>query len=166
MGRQFLLMRHAKSDWENPGERDHDRCLNERGRRVAPRMGEWMLQNGLLPDFVWCSTAERTRQTLDACLEQWAPLPVVSLDDQLYLASAGMLWTFLKTTPASAQRVLMVGHNPGLSHLVQRLAPESGEMPTAAVAAFELDEGVVWSDLDDAEVALKGFWRPRELGFE
>lgn len=163
MARQILLVRHAKSSWEQAGVSDHDRPLNERGRRVAGLLGPWMAREGLVPDFVWCSTAERAHRTLELCLPAWTPAPVICLDDQLYLATSAMIWRFLVRTPESVGRVMVVGHNPGMENLMRQMAGVDGDFPTAAVALFELDEDVRFSELEGAEVNFRGIWTPRAL---
>jgi phosphohistidine phosphatase len=80
MTRTLILIRHAKSDWEHPALDDHDRPLNARGQRSAPRIGAWLAAQGLAPDAVLCSTARRTRETWQGIATRLpgAPEPVFS----------------------------------------------------------------------------------------
>ncbi len=162
MTRHFLLMRHAKSSWNNANQSDFDRPLNERGKQTAPEMARLLADEGYVPDFVWCSTACRARETLQLALPVWPVSPVVSLDDQLYLASSETFWSFLQRTPDAVRNVMLVGHNPGLEELVNELHADAGEFPTAAAALFVLDDGVVFSQLHRESVALVKLWRPKE----
>ncbi|WP_164101594.1 SixA phosphatase family protein [Candidatus Laterigemmans baculatus] len=137
--RTLILMRHAKSDWSAPELSDHQRTLNARGRRDAPRMGQWMQQQELIPEVVLASTAVRVRETVAAILEQWSAAPPVHYSNDLYLAPPETILRCVRSDSLGAQRVLVVGHNPGLAALVESLAQShSYAMATAAVAAFQL----------------------------
>ncbi|HYF09237.1 MAG TPA: histidine phosphatase family protein, partial [Acetobacteraceae bacterium] len=114
--RQLLLMRHAKSAWDDPALADHARPLNARGRRAAAAMAAAMHDLGLAPDVILVSSARRTLQTLEAM----APLPdspIVTPMDDIYLAPWERLLSLLRSVPETARSVLLVGHNPGLHEL-------------------------------------------------
>ncbi len=146
---QLLLMRHAKSDWSVSGQRDHDRSLNARGRGDAPRMAQWLADQDLLPDRVLSSTSTRTRETIALMNESWASTISVDFVDTLYLASAEAILGAIHTLAGNSKRLLILCHNPGISHLASVLADRFTEMPTAAIAHFEckLDN---WSGLSDS----------------
>ncbi len=146
---QLLLMRHAKSDWSVPGQSDHDRSLNARGRGDAPRIAQWLADHELLPDRVLSSTSTRTRETISLMNQSWESKSPVEYVDALYLASAETILGSIYTLSGNAKRLLILCHNPGVSHLASVLADRFTEMPTAAIAHFEckLDN---WSDLSDA----------------
>jgi phosphohistidine phosphatase len=145
MNRTLILMRHAKSDWNQSGLSDKDRPLNARGNDAAPRMARWLLDQGLLPDRVCCSSAVRTRETLDwmsrvfSEAEHAKRLEKTYLDE-LYLAPSERIlrvayevWSqFLDD-----RVLLMLGHNPGMEDLVSELSGQSTAMPTAAIAIFQ-----------------------------
>lgn len=137
----LLLLRHAKSDWQDETLADHDRPLNKRGLRDAPRAGRFIAQAGLLPDLVLCSTARRARQTAEALLDEWArddeDVPVEYRED-LYLADPEACRAVLRELPADLARVMIVAHNPGLEELLAELTDESATLPTASVAEIEL----------------------------
>ncbi len=138
MNRQLILMRHAKSDWSSEGMADHDRSLNERGKRDAPDMADWLVEKKHTPDKVLCSSATRTRQTLRMMLKAFKPEPQIQFDEMLYLASPGTIAEVIAANGADARNLMVIAHNPGMSLLVSELAGEERDMPTAAIAIFEI----------------------------
>ena len=160
------LLRHAKSDMDDLALRDFDRGLNERGRRGAAAIGTHMREAGLAWDQVIASPAERVRATLAATGLHLAP----RFDERLYLADAATLMAVLRE--AEGDRVLLVGHNPGLQEMVFRVvAPEhenalfeaaSEKFPTATLAVIELDIAD-WPDISAGCGRLTHFARPRDL---
>ena len=171
--RQLLLLRHAKSSWEDKSLPDHARPLNPRGRKAASAMREAMDNLGLAPDLVLVSTALRTRQTLEA-LEPWADTPLVEPMDSLYLATTPILLKTLRQVPETVRSVLLVGHNPGLHQLavclvgahamtyanadLRRLAEG---YPSGALAEFTVPGP--WGTLDEGGGRLVRFVCPRDL---
>jgi phosphohistidine phosphatase len=163
MSRRLIVMRHAKSDWANPNLSDHDRPLNDRGSRTAPLMGKYLAENHVIPKVVIASTAVRVRETLAFMLAEWPHEPEVFFEQSLYLASVETLRSHIRGLHNDWHEVLIVGHNPGLTDLVSRLAGQPLEMPTAAVAVFASDEKS-WSDaLAAKNWALAAHWLPRNL---
>ncbi len=150
--RQLLLMRHAKSLWDDPKLSDHARPLNARGRSAAIAMRDVMRDIGLEPDLILVSSARRTLQTL-AALEPWIEPPIVEAMDGLYLATATALLTTLNSTPETARSVLLIGHNPGLHDLALALA---GPLDTANAAMRALAEAYPTGAL--AEFTVPGPW--------
>ena len=158
-----LILRHAKSSWDNVHQSDHERTLNKRGQRDAPRMGELILREQLTPDTIVSSSAQRARETAEAVATASQFAGEILYDDNLYLAPPEVYLNLLQTMPNEHQRVLLIGHNPGLEDLISRLPEQPTTMPTAALAhlQWELDS---WQDLAQAESAtLRDFWTPREL---
>ena len=119
--RQLLLLRHAKSSWDDAAMPDRDRPLNARGRRAAAAMRHAMHDLGLAPDVVLVSTARRTLETLDA-LEPWDDTPLIEPLDSLYLANPMQLIAALHGVAETVRSVLLIGHNPGLHDLAISLA--------------------------------------------
>lgn len=159
----LLLMRHAKSSWNNPGQDDHERPLNDRGRSDAPRMGQLLLDRALVPDSITASTAIRAQQTAQLVADtlQFAP-PIVSTAE-LYHADPAAWRRVIRQLPDGSNRALCVGHNPGIEMLLAELTGESHHMATAALAAIELliDN---WGSIDSPKPLQKWtLWRPREL---
>ena len=140
------LLRHAKSSWKDDVE-DHRRGLNRRGREAARRLGE-SLPAAVGPlDLVLASSALRTCQTLDLALAHFAARPHISIEDELYLASAERLLERLRRLGEEDRNVLVIGHNPGLRDLALALADAaapaslplvSGKFPTAARVSFRI----------------------------
>lgn len=169
--RQLLLLRHAKSAWDDPDLADHARPLNGRGRLAARLMAAEMTRLGLLPDVVLVSSARRTRQTLDAL----APLegsPIVQVMDELYLAPWENLLGVLHRVPETVRSVLLIGHNPGLHDLALNLLATHAEptpalfrlregYPTGALCEFAI--GAPWQGLTDGGGRMVQFIAPRDL---
>lgn len=145
MTRELLLLRHGKSDWRKPVA-DYDRPLRKRGRQGAKTMGGWLAQQGLEPDYVLSSPAERALSTAEKCVRALGhKASWVHTDKRLYLADADTLLRALQQLPADCQRALLVGHNPGLEDLVRALVvpppptPEDGKLiPTATLVHIRI----------------------------
>ena len=141
MARELLLLRHGKSDWETDTD-DFHRPLKDRGKRGAQRVGVWLLQQGLVPDLVISSPAERALTTAEKCCKAMGMNAAdIEQDQRIYHADPERLLEVLANSPRAAQRVMLVGHNPGFEELLLHLAhpapetPEDGKlMPTATVA--------------------------------
>lgn len=168
MTRELLLLRHGKSDW-NTGLPDFERPLKERGRRGSQQVGNWLLEQGLLPDLVLSSDAERARGTaLEACHTMGLPLASLQWEPRIYAAGLKELLTVLRDLSAGPDRVMLVGHNPGLELLLQHLAgpgleaPADGKLlPTAALAQLRMPEQ--WGSLAEGCARLEAIKRPADL---
>ncbi|WP_395020623.1 SixA phosphatase family protein [Dongia sp.] len=167
----LILMRHAKSAWGDPHQKDADRPLSGRGRKAAPQMGAWLAGQGYRPDVVLCSTAQRTRETLDLMKPSLPADAVIEYARALYLAPPREMLTEINKVPATAATVLLLGHNPGIGSLAALLAGSGdakalanmhGKFPTAAIAVLGFDVAR-WSDLPTGSGKLLAFMRPRDL---
>lgn len=159
----LLILRHAKSSWKHPELADHDRPLNKRGKRDAPRMGKLLAQRKLRPDLIVSSTAKRARRTADEAAARCAYDRAIQLEHTLYLASPAAIIEVLRRVGGSARLVLVVGHNPGLEELVTRLTGRTELFPTAALAQIALPIAS-WTELrSSTEGRLANLWRPKEL---
>ena len=159
----LLVLRHAKSSWNDPALDDHERPLNERGRRDAPRMGELVREYGLMPDIVISSDAVRAQLTAEAVAAAAGYPGEIVLDERLYIASADEILSLLRTVRENAETIMIVGHNPGLEELVEHLTGERQDLPTATLAqiALPIDQ---WRHLKlSTRGTLLGHWRPEEL---
>jgi len=142
---ELLLMRHAKSDWSGHTS-DIDRPLNSRGRNDAIRMGVYLNQQGITPDRIIISVAERTRETADLLLKSLTlDEENIIFDRQLYLADRETLADITELYARDNQRLLILAHNPGMDYLVSYLAStapplsDKGKlMTTCALAHFRL----------------------------
>ncbi len=164
---RLILMRHAKSDWNTPASGDYDRPLNGRGRKSARRIGEWLADQGYLPETVLVSAAARTRETWKLISGNIDPVPNVEFIENLYLASPETMFQMLRSGPHTGT-LMMLAHNPGSAILANALAkvpfshPEFSNYPTAATAIidFQIDH---WSDLEPETGDVVDFTVPREL---
>ena len=171
--RQLLLLRHAKSSWDNRDLSDHERPLNPRGRQAASAMRTAVEGLGLQPDLVLVSTARRTQETLQA-LEPWAETPLIDPLESLYLAPASTLLRTLRGVQETVRSVMLVGHNPGLQELAMALIGAhamtlgnadmrriSEGYPSGALAEFTVPGS--WQALAEGGARLVRFICPRDL---
>jgi len=166
----LILMRHAKSSWGEPGLDDQDRPLNARGKAAAPLMARWLAAEGLLPDTILCSSAKRARQTVKRMRAAVPDLPESQVLPGLYHAMPDQIMAALRSLPETAERVMVVAHQPGLGATAARLGGGEGleeaaamaQFPTAAIAVFDCGGGS-WSGLRWGDSGLLRFVRPREL---
>jgi phosphohistidine phosphatase len=160
----LLLLRHAKSSWKHPELADHDRPLNKRGKRTAPVIGALLQEEDLVPDLMICSSAVRAHTTALLVAKACTYKGEIEKTRKLYLADPQAYVDVLRQVPEKHGRVLLVGHNPGLEELIERLTGEAMAMPTAALACVELSLSR-WRDFDlKTECKLVNVWRPKELG--
>ncbi len=159
----LLLMRHAKSSWKDDTLDDHDRPLNKRGKKDAPRMGQLLRDEVLVPDFVLASTARRARKTADHVALASGFRGEMRITSTLYEAGAEQIAAAISETPESFGLVLLIGHNPGLEELLEIWTHDYRPMPTAAIAKLEIDIST-WQELSlTTSVKLIQIWQPREL---
>jgi phosphohistidine phosphatase len=168
MTRELLLLRHGKSDW-NTGLPDFERPLKERGRRGAQQLGNWLLEQDLLPDLILSSGAERARGTaLEVCHTMGLALARLQWEPRIYAAGLKQLLAVLRGQSAGPARVLLVGHNPGLELLLRHLAGPTLEMPldgkllpTATLARLKMPDN--WDSLTAGCAQLETLQRPAHL---
>lgn len=170
--KRLNLLRHAKSSWDDPVERDFDRPLNGRGHRAARRMGEWLKEQGLAFDAVIASPALRIRQTIEGVEAGLGCKLAPAFDKRIYMASAASLFDLVRETPDSVETLLLIGHNPGLEDLlllateedVSALRAEAEiKYPTATFATIELDVESWAAAEEHMPGRLLSFVRPRDL---
>lgn len=172
--RRLLLLRHAKAERSQPGERDYERVLAERGHGDAPRIGRYMARHGFVPDLAMVSTSTRTRETWALCEPAFKRAPPATFEDRIYEATPQAILGVIKETDADVGTLLVVGHNPGLQELAALLVA-SGDIearqrlkegfPTSALAVinFAVDD---WSGLHPHAGRLEHFVTPRMLASE
>jgi phosphohistidine phosphatase len=169
MSRELLILRHAKSDWDSGVPSDFERPLAKRGKKDAPRVGEWLYREGLVPELVISSPAERAKQTAEkVCKSMDYKKKKIQWESRLYDADLTRLLRVLADCPPATQTILLVGHNPGLEDLVSFLAgdeleePADGKLlPTAALARLEMPDN--WEILDSGCAQLIAVTRPRNM---
>ena len=166
MTKQLLVMRHAKSSWSDEGLTDFQRPLNKRGLRVAPQMAEFIHLQGLTPDLIVSSAASRAKMTAELFVGNCKDVGAehLTFTKEFYHAPAEVYCEFVgRFADESVGTLLLVGHNPGLEDLVEKLTGSWQVMPTAAIAHFDLGADS-WSDIDDSfKAKLKNLWRPKEI---
>jgi phosphohistidine phosphatase len=165
----LFLLRHAKSDWAGPALSDFERRLNARGRRAARAMGSELRKRGLAADRILASPAARVVETLTGLAEGYGGRMAVDYDEQLYLATPETLLDFVHAADDAHDRLLIVGHNPGLERLALRLTVPGDprvavaeKYPTGALARIGLPVAR-WRDVAPGGGVLELFLRPRDL---
>jgi phosphohistidine phosphatase len=165
------LLRHAKSSWKDPTIPDRDRPLNSRGKVEAPLMGKAMARHGLVPDLVLCSTARRTRDTLDLVLPELTAEPKIVYEDDLYHQPPEEMLEIVHQVATPVSHVLLVGHNPelhslaldligsGPKHLRDRLEEK---YPTAGLVVLRFLTGN-WKDIAVNSGKLELFLTPKDV---
>jgi phosphohistidine phosphatase len=160
--KNLLVLRHAKSDWNNPNMSDFERPLNGRGLRSALQMGAFLQEKKLEPDLIVSSPAVRAKDTAELIKDAAQFLTELKFEPRIYEATVNDLIDVLKQIPKSCQVLLIVGHNPGFENLIESLTGETREMPTAALAEVHLNIED-WSEIDVGQGNLKNLYKPKEL---
>lgn len=174
--RRLMLLRHAKTEADAPSGRDQDRRLDKRGHIDAAEIGGWIGRHPPFPDLVLISHAMRTHQTWEVAWEAMkdiVPEPQVELMPELYGADATQLLQVIceASTAANPQRLMLIGHNPGMHELVLTLAgngdfagrePLADNLPTSGLAIFDfaIDD---WADVAFRRGRLVLFVSPKLL---
>jgi phosphohistidine phosphatase len=167
----LYLLRHAKSDWSDPTLPDSMRPLSKRGRHDARLLASFFQSTPIRPKLVLCSTARRTRQTLEPLIEALGN-PTVKVEEDLYAASAEALLDRLHAVPARFDSVMLIGHNPGLQELALQLtmpgkkrAALEAKFPTGALATINAAKAP-WTKLARRSARLTAYVTPRHLANE
>ncbi len=159
----LLILRHAKSSWKNTYLADHDRPLNKRGKQDAPRMGKLIRDEDLMPDVIISSTANRAISTAEEVALASDFEGEIKYTRDFYHAWVDTFIDIIQNLPDEYERVMIVGHNPGLEELVGALTGQGERMPTAALAHIQLPIDQ-WQDLDEeTEGELLFVFRPKEI---
>lgn len=157
----LLILRHAKSSWKDSDLPDHDRPLNKRGRRDAPKVGELIKQENILPEIILCSTARRARDTVRAVIETSGYDGEIQYIPDLYQADVADIFTILGELDDRISIVMLAGHNPELEELLRTITDEDVHIPTAALAQVSLPI-FSWKEVPAGVCGeLIRFWAPR-----
>jgi len=161
--RELILLRHAKSDWKDDQHSDIERPISAKGKKQATKIAKWLQDNALLPDLILVSPAKRAQQTFRRICKE-CPSEAMTID-ALYLAELETLKQILASAKQS-QRVMIIGHNPGLEALYRFLlhennAPGTQLFPTASIAHFILPSS--WQQLESGDGKLQQFIRPKDI---
>ena len=159
----LLVLRHAKSSWKDEKIDDHERPLNTRGLKDAPRMGELLKEHDLVPEYILSSSAVRARLTAELAAEHSGYEGEIGGGRELYSFASEDYLEALEKLEDGYARVMVVGHNPGLEELVEWLTGVYASLPTASLAVINLDIEH-WSELEEGGVGkLVQVFRPKEL---
>ena len=164
--KRLILLRHAKSSWADPGLSDFERPLSPRGERDGPQIAERLAGSECRPDAIVSSSARRAQRTAGIIARAVDyPSENIELVMDLYLASAANILAVVSAAGQRSQKLLVVGHNPGLTELINRLLPdfELDNLPTAGVVAIDFDSES-WAGLETTERRLVYYDYPKNLG--
>jgi phosphohistidine phosphatase len=166
--KRLLLLRHAKSSWEDASLPDHDRPLAPRGRRAGDVIADHLRRAGVVPSLILCSSSVRTRETLARIAPALDPVPTVLFERGLYGASAAILLERLRALSDGAATVMLIAHSSGVEDLTLLLACRGDgldavreKFPTGALATLEFAGR--WRDLGPRDARLVEFVTPRGL---
>lgn len=162
--RELLLVRHAKSSWKDDALSDYDRPLNKRGQKTAPLMGQLLADKHWQPDRVFSSPATRAKTTAELLLPALAiPPDQVDWHAKLYDASVSAIFSVINQAPASCQRLMVIGHNPGIEETIEALDPAfQGDIPTCCVTRIRCNINN-WQDIADKCGEVMECLRPKEV---
>ena len=162
---ELLVIRHAKSSWDAADASDFERRLDQRGVDDAASVSRAYGAKLPRPDRILCSTARRTRDTLAYLVPELVDPRLVEYEDSLYLATATTWLSWIRATPASVRVLMIMGHNPGLTDLVNRLlpgdAPSLDNLPT--LGSVHLRSPSNWPEWGDAPAEGVAILRPKSF---
>lgn len=161
--KHLLIMRHAKSSWDQPNLSDYERPLNERGQIAALKMGSFLKELNILPQAILYSTAQRTTETMSLFVEASQFQGTLLPKDDLYASSAESYLSIIRNYKEDHETIIIIGHNPSCENLCRMLCGSETFFPTAAIGhlALPIDH---WQDLDsNTKGILKNIWRPKDL---
>lgn len=159
----LLLMRHAKSSWDDTSLDDHDRPLNTRGQRDVPRMAALLRAENLIPERIVCSSAVRAQSTANIVASECALIDRLNITSDLYHAAVEDWQKVVHRLDPQDDQVLCIGHNPGIEEFVATSVGKFVGMPTSAIAHLRFDVGH-WQEITaSGDAALIAVWRPKEL---
>ncbi|GAA1414686.1 putative phosphoglycerate/bisphosphoglycerate mutase [Glutamicibacter uratoxydans] len=167
--RRLILMRHAKADYPL-GVADHERPLAARGNREAPAAGAWLVENNLIPDYIICSDALRTRSTCAWVLSELGEKgPTPYIDSRMYSAGTSALCSIINEVPDTVSTLLVIGHQPVLQELALRLASAQSDEESVYELAMNyptlgttvLETAHPYSHLDSRDCNITHFVVPR-----
>jgi Phosphohistidine phosphatase SixA len=170
--KRLTLLRHAKSGWDDPVSRDFDRPVNMRGKKAAEVIGRWLRDQRISFDYIASSPAVRCVETIDHLSIGYGETMTPVWDRRAYLASGSSLLDIVHEAPENSERMLLVGHNPGLEDLILSLVPDVGgddtrdaveeKFPTASLVEIDFDVDA-WDAIRPGGGKLVYFKRPRDL---
>lgn len=160
--KKLILVRHAKSSWDDPSLPDHDRPLNDRGKRDAPKMGERLAKRSVVPDLILSSSAVRALTTAQIIAEKIGyDRKAIVVDRRIYGAQVSSLLYLIQELDDKYDKVMLFGHNPELAELAHRFSDDIEDMPTCAVVELTFDVKR-WVDVVDSKPVEVRFDAPKK----
>ena len=152
----LILVRHAKSSWDDLGLNDFDRPLNDRGKKDAPKMAERLSKKKIAVDAFISSPAKRAARTAKICAEEFkAKKKDIIFKTELYLASENVLYDVIEKTADELNTIAVFSHNPGITDFANDLTEiKIDNIPTCGIFAVKIDSKH-WTEIKDAK---KEFW--------
>lgn len=160
--KKLVIIRHAKSDWEDTTLDDYDRPLNERGLKDAPFMGKFLQEKGLKPDLIMCSPALRSIKTAELISKEVAYEKIICPNQYIYEAFVNTLQDIVSFIHDDNDTVFLVGHNPGVSALAYMLSELKQSVPTCATVEIDFDCDS-WMDVSKENSTLISYDSPKKL---
>jgi len=163
--KRLILLRHAKSSWDNPGLTDHDRPLAKRGILDAPKIGKFLESNNIIPELIICSTALRAKETLNLVYNEIKKNVKIIFNESIYNSNSNELVNLISGTDNDITKLMIIGHNPDLEYLVEILTDKDfpyTKYSTAGLAIidFSIDN---WLSITDTVGNLKIYKTPKML---
>jgi phosphohistidine phosphatase len=157
----LLLLRHAKSNWNENSLIDHERSLNKRGRNQGSKMGKLLKELNLVPDYIISSTAKRAIDTSELIVEFSGFKGKINSDSSLYNQTSEQYIKVIADIPDIYSRVLIVGHNPSIENLIEKLTNRIELMKTCYLARIDINIKR-WKDIisERDKSVLINIWRP------
>jgi phosphohistidine phosphatase len=161
--RRLILLRHGKSNWDDPQLDDFARPLAPRGLRDVPEMGRRLARRNQPPDLILSSTAVRAISTARAVARELGYREDrIAEEPGLYHAPASRMLSFIRSAPGTARTLMVVGHNPGMTELAGMLGKyRLDNMPTAGMLCADFD-AEAWPDIQPAEARIAWFDYPKK----
>lgn len=160
--KKLVIIRHAKSDWEDTNLDDYDRPLNQRGLNDAPFMGKFLHKKGLKPDIIMSSPALRAITTAELISKEVKYEKVIYPNQYIYEAYVNALQEIVSFIHDDNDTVFLVGHNPGVSALAYMLSDLKESVPTCSVVEIDFDSDS-WMDVSKENSTLISYESPKTL---
>ncbi len=162
--KKLYLIRHAKSSWDDPGLKDHDRPLNKRGKNDAPLMAKVLNKKGVAPDIIYSSTAVRALEFAKIIAEELGyKKKNIAASKDIYMAGENEMLNIIKQTDDKDETVFLVGHNPDITQFANSLCNNNNidNIPTSGIFCIEF-EADSWQEIDYGKGKFKSFDYPKK----
>lgn len=160
----LLLLRHAKSSWENPNLKDHERPLLQKGLKRTGLINKFLLENSVIPDYILSSPAVRAIDTARAIAEGIGfPVNSIVTDEAVYKANVERLYEIIYALPGNKHNVMIIGHNPCFTSFSNIFLEEKIDwMPTSALLSISFDVAG-WEEIDTIKPLVNFYITPKKL---